>query len=256
VIFINLFFNYYIKPVDVKFSLLRENMPFHKNLIQLLMFNWFHLLQLGYIFVGFFLIWKYQKTVKDNFSSYNEMQIPAIYAILLLIILVRMTNFIVFKIEHDMAINTDIFLTAYSTLIIFIGYLQPKVFLQQANSQKAPLQKAANPQTLKELTLLMDTDKPYFDPDLTLNELAEKLEISPRELSFILNSELKLSFFNFVNKYRLTEAKQMLADPSNKKTILEILYQVGFNNKSAFNRVFKEFTGFTPTEFRNNNNKA
>ncbi len=254
VVFINLFFNYYIQPINIKYSLLRENMPFHKNFIQLQVLNWFHLLQLGYIFFGFFLIRNYQKKVKDYFSSYNKMQIPAIYSLLLLIILVRLTNFIMYKFKHEMFINMDIFLTSYSTLIIFIGYLQPKIFLQQFDYQKLQ-QKTISPKTIEELTQLMKTDKPYLDPDLTLNDLAEKLEISPRELSFILNSELKLSFFNFVNKYRVKEAEQILNDNTNKKTILEILYQVGFNNKSAFNRVFKEFTGFTPSEFRNNNNK-
>jgi YesN/AraC family two-component response regulator len=134
--------------------------------------------------------------------------------------------------------------------------LQSKIFLQQTNSQRHEIPKTVNPKTIEELIQLMEVDKPYLNPDLTLNGLAEKLEISPRELSLMLNSELKLSFFNFVNKYRIKEAEQMLSDKTNKKTILEILYQVGFNNKSAFNRVFKEFTGFTPTEFRNNYNKA
>lgn len=145
----------------------------------------------------------------------------------------------------------DIFLTAYSTLIIFLGYLQPKIFLQQTGSQKLQLQKTVDPRTLGELNRIMEKDKPYLNPELTLNDLAEKLELSPRELSFILNSEFKLNFFNFINTFRINEAKHILSEKTNNKTILEILYEVGFNNKSAFNRVFKEFTGFTPTEFRN-----
>jgi len=231
-------------------------MPFYVNLIQLQVFNWFHLLQLSYLLAGFFLIRNYQKKERDYFSSYHKMQIPAIYAILLLMVLVRLTNIVGYKIKHDLVINMDVFLTVYSTLIIFLGYLQPKIFLQQADSQKLQSQKTINPKTIGELTKLMNVDKPYLNPKLTLNNLAEKLEISPRELSFMLNSEFKLSFFNFVNKYRVTEAKQMLTDNTNKKTILEILYQVGFNNKSAFNRVFKELTGFTPTEFRKNSSKS
>jgi AraC-like DNA-binding protein len=255
-VFTNLLFNYYIKPADVKYSLLRDNMTFHKNFIQLEIFNWFHLLQLGYLFVGFYLLRNYQKKVRDYFSSYNKMQIPAIYAILLLILLVRLTNMAAYKINHELAINMDVSLTVYSILIIFLGYLQPKIFLQEKDSQKMPLQKTVNPKTIRELNQLMNAEKPHLNPELTLNDLAEKLEIPPRELSFMLNSELKLNFFNFVNKYRITEAKQLLTDKTNKKTVLEILYQAGFNNKSAFNRVFREFTGFTPTEFRNNSSKS
>jgi AraC-like DNA-binding protein len=254
IVFINLFFNYYIKPADIKFSLLKENMAFHKNFIQLEVFNLFHLLQLGYLFAGFYLLRNYQKKVRDFFSSYNKMQIPAIYAILLLILIVRLTNMVAFKINHQLAINMDVFLTLYSTLIIIIGYLQPKIFLQQTDLQKLNSHKAIDPITISELNRLMEIDKLYLNPELTLNDLAEKLEISTRELSFILNSELKLNFFNFVNTFRINEAKHILSEKTNNKTILEILYEVGFNNKSAFNRVFKEFTGYTPTEFRNNCN--
>ena len=255
-VFINLFLNYYIKPASVKYVLLKENMPFYKNIFQLQIFNWFHLLQLGYLFAGFLLVLMYQKKVKDYFSSYNRMQIPAIYLIILFVFFVRISNMTSFNIRHVTLINMDIFLSVYSVLIIFLGYLQPKIYLHQGDLKKLQTQKITDPGIQNQLMMIMQLEKPYFNPDLTLNDLAIQLGISERELSFVLNTELKVNFFNFVNKYRVEEAKQLLADKTNKKTILEILYQTGFNNKSAFNRVFKEFTGFTPTEFRKNNNKS
>lgn len=251
-VFINLFFNYYIKPANIKYSLLSENMPFHNSFFQLQIFNWFHILQFGYLFFGFFLVWRYKKKEKDYFSSTNKMQILTIYIVLSFVLLVRFTNIFADHINYNIYINMDVFLSVYSTLIIVLGYLQPKIYLQHTNNQKSQTKNTVNPLIIEEITQFVKVGKPYLDPDLTLNDLAEKLELSPRELSIILNSEFKLNFFSFVNKYRIKEAEQLLADKTNKKTILEILYQVGYNNKSAFNRVFKEYTGFTPTEFRKN----
>lgn len=58
-------------------------------------------------------------------------------------------------------------------------------------------------------------------------------------------------FFDFINEYRIEKAKKILKDPTQKElTILEILYQVGFNSKSSFSTSFKKYTGKTPTEFR------
>ena len=58
------------------------------------------------------------------------------------------------------------------------------------------------------------------------------------------------NFYDLINTHRVEEAKKRLIDSNNTKTILEILYEVGFNSKSVFNSAFKKNTGFTPTEFR------
>lgn len=58
-------------------------------------------------------------------------------------------------------------------------------------------------------------------------------------------------FFDFVNEYRIKKAIQILKDRTQKElTVLEILYQVGFNSKSSFNTSFKKYTGKTPTDYR------
>ena len=59
-------------------------------------------------------------------------------------------------------------------------------------------------------------------------------------------------FYDLINRYRIEEAARLLTDPEDEKiTILEVLYQVGFNSKSSFNTLFKKYMGMTPTEFRN-----
>ncbi|MGC9366431.1 MAG: helix-turn-helix domain-containing protein [bacterium] len=67
----------------------------------------------------------------------------------------------------------------------------------------------------------------------------------------MINESLQQNFFNFVNSYRIEEVKKMLVDEVNSdRTILEIMYECGFNSKSSFNSVFKKQTGLTPSQYR------
>jgi|SRR6185437_2521129 len=100
----------------------------------------------------------------------------------------------------------------------------------------------------------MQRGKPYLDPELTLDQLALQLSLKPRILSQAINEIRQQNFFDFINHYRIDEAARMLTNPEDKKiTVLEVLYQVGFNSKSSFNTLFKKYTGLTPTEFRQKN---
>ena len=101
------------------------------------------------------------------------------------------------------------------------------------------------------LTQLMDEEKIYLNPDLTLSELAKSLKIHSNHLSRIINERFGFSFNDFINSYRIKEAQHLLSDPQNRrKTITEIMYDCGFYSKSVFNTAFKKFTGFTPSEYR------
>ncbi len=102
-----------------------------------------------------------------------------------------------------------------------------------------------------QITKLAMREKPYLDPQLSADKLAELANISPRQLSQILNDGIGQNFFEWINGYRIEEAKKLLTHPGqNDKTVLEILYAAGFNSKSAFHRAFKEHTGLTPTAYR------
>jgi AraC-like DNA-binding protein len=101
------------------------------------------------------------------------------------------------------------------------------------------------------LRLFMQTEKPWLNPDLSLEELAVAVGQKPKMLSIVINETLGQNFFDFINHYRVDEAKRLLTNPVDEKiTVLEVLYAVGFNSKSSFNTLFKKYTGLTPTEFR------
>ncbi|GGW30256.1 hypothetical protein GCM10007383_14450 [Arenibacter certesii] len=99
--------------------------------------------------------------------------------------------------------------------------------------------------------LYMKSNRPYLDPDLTLPKLAQDLNVSTHHLSQVINEMHEKNFFNFINKYRVAEVKRKIQDPKYQNySLLGIAYESGFNSKSAFNRVFKNVTGTTPSRFR------
>lgn len=113
---------------------------------------------------------------------------------------------------------------------------------------------AINPEIVEKIQGYMETKEPYLNPALTTQMLADQLDIQVKELSSIINHYLNQHFFDFVNEYRIKKSMELFGNPSYKKvTVLEILYEVGFNSKSSFNTAFKKHTSLTPTEYRKNN---
>lgn len=97
----------------------------------------------------------------------------------------------------------------------------------------------------------MQTKKLYLDADLTLPKLAEEMDIPAHHLSQVINEIHEKNFFNFVNQYRVEEVKRKIQDDNFQNySLFGIALESGFNSKSAFNRVFKNLTGTTPSEFQ------
>ncbi len=100
------------------------------------------------------------------------------------------------------------------------------------------------------LLKLMDEEKPYLDEELSLKGLAEKLSVAPRHLSQMVNERLNRNFSDFINGYRVEEAKKYLSDPRSEHSVLEVCFEVGFNSRTSFYRAFKKVTGMSPTEYK------
>jgi AraC-like DNA-binding protein len=97
----------------------------------------------------------------------------------------------------------------------------------------------------------MEQAQPHLNPSLTIQDLAQQLQVPVRELSLLINHHLGQHFFDFVNEYRIHQSMRLLKDPAQRgRTVLDILYAVGFNSKSSFNTSFKKLTGQTPSQYR------
>lgn len=96
-----------------------------------------------------------------------------------------------------------------------------------------------------------ENERPYLQAKLTLHEVADYLQLSSNHLSQVINEDLGMSFFDFVNSHRVEEAKSRLLDPEySSLTFLAIAYDCGFNSKSSFNNIFKKHTGDTPSQYK------
>jgi len=94
----------------------------------------------------------------------------------------------------------------------------------------------------------MEDEKPYLDPKLSLAALAQQLDISPNQLSQIINQEANVNFHDFVNKYRVDEFIQNALENKNF-SLLALALDSGFNSKSSFNYIFKKQKGISPSKY-------
>jgi len=103
-----------------------------------------------------------------------------------------------------------------------------------------------------QLEHLMVADKPFLEHSLSLDDIANLLSIPRHHASQIINEHFHMNFFSFVNSYRIKEAEEILKSKRCycNRTIEDIAYQCGFNNKVSFYRAFKERTNSTPKVFR------
>lgn len=102
----------------------------------------------------------------------------------------------------------------------------------------------------------IESSKIYLQPELTLPILSEKTGIPRNELSQLINENSGGNFYNLINKFRVDRALELLQDSDKTKmTILDIAYEVGFNNKATFNSAFKKFNKCTPSNYKKSKNR-
>ncbi|WP_299607966.1 helix-turn-helix domain-containing protein [uncultured Aquimarina sp.] len=103
------------------------------------------------------------------------------------------------------------------------------------------------------LVYLMDVEKVYRDNDITLQKLADLLDTNRHNTSQVINEHFGLNFFDLINSYRINEAMSILKNDKSKSiNIIDVAYEVGFNNKVTFNKSFKKYNHVTPSEYLRN----
>jgi AraC-like DNA-binding protein len=97
---------------------------------------------------------------------------------------------------------------------------------------------------------VLENEKPYLNDSLTLGELADLIPISDKKLSELLNKHVCISFYDLINNYRVETVKQKMRSPVGKQfTLLAMAFDSGFKSKTSFNRVFKQKTGVSPSQY-------
>jgi AraC-like DNA-binding protein len=129
--------------------------------------------------------------------------------------------------------------------------IPPLASPDEALNEGSSLQDARLLQAATHIITAIEGDRLFLDPELTLNDLSQHVQLPPYLVSQAINTQLNKSFYDLINGYRVEEVKKLLYDPTHQHyKILSIAFQAGFNSKTVFNSVFKKMTGVTPTQYR------
>lgn len=168
---------------------------------------------------------------------------------------------IIFKYGSEIISHTQVL--AMSLMVLYIAqmaYLNPRVFdyksfilsngMGFSKYLKSGLTPSLSVELKEELITLFTVEKVYRDSNLSLESLSEKLNTTRHNASQIINEHFDMNFFELINKFRIEEAIDLLLEDKNGNlSIIDIAYEVGYNNKVTFNKAFKKSTSLTPTQF-------
>jgi len=242
-----------------------------------------------YLFLSFKMLFKHTQTIKQFFSYKEKITLSWLRNLLLLMVVFWILLACFFVIYYESAENmveqsAELFVWIYSFSIIVVlylgtmGLLQRRIYrpaslkietaplstqdksadmqevsiaLKADKYKKSALSGEMSERILKRLTEIMQHDKPYLENNLTLPDLAKTVSTSPNYLSQVINEQLKMNFFDYINSYRIETAKNLIINPlPHTHTILDIAMESAFNSKSAFYTAFKKQVGITPAEFK------
>lgn len=222
-------------------------------------FDSFSIVQYYYYIIAVFLALRnFRRLYQENYSSNHQltykwlMQTTVLFLIGNIFVLIR--GFV----NESSPVHTYLY-TFTSLFVLFViswfvlnALYRPNLFAG-INKDLVPV-KSVNelkeePEQLKNLLQFMETEKPYLDDKLTLQKLAEQFNLPEKQLSLLINQHTGKHFFDFINEFRINDAKTLLKGQS-QLTVLEVLYEVGFNSKSSFYTAFKKETNLTPTDYR------
>ena len=208
--------------------------------------------------LSFFL--KHSRKIKETFA-YRNRDISLLWIVFLPFLFILLVLIIVLVESTDLRSIVDLeslhllMYLIFTLYLIFFGLRQKLVF--PAGKEPLPGAKAGSKgseieaQLLEKIQNIMAGDKLYKNPSLSVYDLAEAMNMSRHRVSSLLNDNLAMNFFQFVNQYRLEEiVRRLKEDTANQHNILELAFDSGFNSKSSFNSLFKKKYGITPSQFK------
>lgn len=256
------YISFYIKPLEFKIEVLTKSyisdMPADYVYLVYTVFTHTFI----YCILSLKLLKEYRKTIREVYSTIDKINLNwmrnLIWAIIFLIWIVMLLRIF----GYDTI--TPLIYSVYLVIVVYtFGYLflrQPEIFLdyieripqsQKIRYEKSGLSKLKAENLKERLIEIMEKEKLFTDNELTAKTLADRLSITQHNLSQLINENFNQTFFDFVNYYRVEEAKKLLVSPEAQNyTVIAIGLDVGFNSKSTFNAVFKKYTNMTPSQYR------
>ena len=222
-----------------------------------------------YLILTLILLKSHQKNISHYFSNLEKIDLRwlkyLVWSMAAVTVIILISAVVKVRTNFADAFHTEQYIFSAATLWVFgLGYYglrQTPVFTNPAQlnrvkrvTDSSRKKNKLNPSDAEKYKLMllqyMDQQQPYLRNKLTLNQLADEVQIPTLVLSQLLNESLDQNFFNFINGYRVAEVKKRLQNPKYQNlTILGIALDCGFSSKAAFNRIFKMNTGVTPSMY-------
>ncbi len=249
---------YHIQSSDLKLQILSDVLDMRQPKEVFFVTSLVMLHIMGYFYWSVRLSKKHSQQLKELYADTNVNWL--LRSLKFLMILVG-TSFLVSILQFygtPLLFQLGLLLLNFLVLVfiantVFKAFDEPELFAYRLwpERSQAAVDLELRKTLIQDLDHAMDTEQKYLDPELTLISLSNYLGQPPRLVSQAINQHYQQNFFEYINGYRIGAAQNLLSQGAGQKlTILEVLYQVGFNSKSSFNTQFKRITGFTPTQFK------
>ncbi len=280
-------FGFYISSAEEKLILSRNDTLYYQ-VIAILSEEIIAIQGVVYSILGLKMLSKYERKIKDYQSNIDKMILKFQYIGISLSLFAWIIGIIGIHLEFfHVEINLDLFIFVYLTLVLIIYVISysalksPEIYKLDESQIKVMFRKnqdnkpSGNDKPIAVKTIVetsdkvdqfsddpiaeeinnklldfIDTEKPYLNPELSLQELADNVEVKRHHLSNVINQKHNKNFYEFINQYRIEEVKALMVDPKNRNyKLISLAYDAGFNSKASFNRIFKQMTNMTPSQF-------
>lgn len=240
------------------------------------LFKFGHLLT--YVGLSFWELRQHQKRIEQVFANLKGKDLHWVRYFLLAFFLLSLLSFGIYLVaiqypewQTQLTLVNLTLLTGFLISITFYAFQQETIFDFElsslsrqkkipASSEKADPKYEKSGLKEEEVELINQKieqwmeSKNYLDPNVSLANLAEAIQVPSYRISEVLGKYRKTSFYDLINSHRIHDIQQALFDPNYAHlSILGIAFEFGFNAKSTFNTAFKKFTGMSPSEFKRSN---
>ncbi len=248
-----------------------------RNLLMTVVLYSYMISGITYITLSLLVLRRHRKNLKAKFSYTDQINLNWLRNLIIGMIIVWSIVIIGHTLDDAFGMNIkdevdNLIFISLSLFILMIGYFgikQTWIFSGQIpleargasekveksdieiiRYQKSGLKSEQADELQARLEKIMKEEKPFLNDKLTLNTLAENLDIHSNYLSQVINERFQKNFYDFINTARIEEFKTLIQQPRSKNlTLLALAFECGFSSKSSFNKFFKKSTGKTPSEF-------
>lgn len=223
-----------------------------------------HILYVGYGLASIRLLHQYQEEIKQRFSNIDKIDVfwlklliggfLTIWAWVFAAYMLTFFNYSAW-LGNIIGISGNLFSFVFVNTLVLYSIAKAGRGTRAATETAAPdpveskVSDAQDAAIVYQVTQLVEKNKLFLDPELTLDQLADSARLSPRKISSAINRHCEQNFFDYINSFRVKAAVAILDQKGMDTNMLDVIADAGFNSKSTFYRAFKRVMNMSPSEY-------